>query len=115
MSDFATLWTVAHKPPSFCPRDFPGKSTEAGSYSLLSGIFLTWGSSLAGEFFTTDHQDVSISYYSPMILTLSQASVAFLTSFVLEALCFMFETVLGCQIFPLKPPFVLLWLLQEHL
>ena len=56
MSDFATLWTVSHKPPSFCPRDFPGKSTEAGSYSLLSGIFLTWGSSLAGDFFTTDHQ-----------------------------------------------------------
>ena len=29
-----------------CPWDFPGKNTEAGSHSLLQGIFLTQGSNL---------------------------------------------------------------------
>ena len=29
-----------------CPRDFQGKNTEVGSYSLLQGIFPTQGSNL---------------------------------------------------------------------
>ena len=39
MSDFETLWTVAHQ--ALCPWDSPGKNTGVDCHFLLQGIFLT--------------------------------------------------------------------------
>ena len=42
-----SLWPHGLEPTSLlCPRDSPGKSTRAGSLSLLQGIFLTQGLNL---------------------------------------------------------------------
>ena len=41
---FENPWIVAHQ--SLCAWDFPGKSTGAGCYFLLQGIFPTQGSTL---------------------------------------------------------------------
>ena len=37
-----------------CPWNFPGKNTGMGCHSILQGIFLNQGSTLAGRFFTTE-------------------------------------------------------------
>ena len=39
VSDSATVWTVATRPP--CPWDCPGKNAGVGCHSLLQGIFPT--------------------------------------------------------------------------
>ena len=55
MSDFATLWTVAHQAP--LSMGFSRQEYCCGCHALLQGIFPTQGSNLhccvAGGFFTT--------------------------------------------------------------
>ena len=44
VSHAVTPWTIAHQ--VICPRDFPGKNSGAGCYSLLQGILPNKGSNL---------------------------------------------------------------------